>query len=692
MAMSREGGVAPNGSGRQRGVAIVGASDRSHWTSQALRNIERCYTGATWLVNPRRARVCDRPTIPSLASIDGSLEAVVVAVGAGSCPEVVAQAVDLAVQDIVVVSDGFAERGTAEGLALQQDLVAACGPHTRLYGPNCVGFADYRRGLCVVAEPVPDSVALGSISVISQSGGVMSTVMSSVLGDGGGLDWCASMGNAAQFDVAAAIDYVCDRGTTTALCMYIEALSDEDGRLKRAFAHAAAADITLVALKPGRTRRAARIALTHTASVVGNDAEADALLAEYGVIRVDSIEELARVAVLSRLRRPKSTGGVAIVGSSGGQAAIASDLAMQDGLNLAVLSDETRRFLSENAGPGSFLENPIDFVAPSQAKVGLVDMFEVIVQDQGVAAIIAPYSIIFPDYDSPGASSQQKFFLNVAKAVERTGMPMSLTSLGQVPWTPWVGEYKAANPDVLVMRGLAGTIKAMSRLFPADLDEAAVPHEEFWSGRVLGEIEGRRELSSFDVFLAPGVVLEASDQAKFLDGLQPPFIVKVDIEGVSHKAKFGGVTSNCVSREDVLSAASRMKDSINAAGIDDRHIAGTLVEEQVEGTEVLIGLTRSELGVFLTVSAGGAGAGSGTVGTTILVRTSPDRYADCCARYLPASLRDTEGFRSLVSSVSTLASAFESGALEKYESLEINPFIVTPSRALIADVLLVLPE
>jgi acyl-CoA synthetase (NDP forming) len=500
------------------------------------------------------------------------------------------------------------------------------------------------------------------------------------------------MGNAATFDVAAAIDYVCDRGTTTALCMYIETLSDKDGRLKRAFARAATAGITLVALKPGRTHRAARIALTHTASVVGNDAEADALLAEYGVIRVDTVEELARVAVLSRLRRPGSTGGVAIVGSSGGQAAMASDLAMQDGLNLAVLSDETRRFLNENAGPGSFLENPIDFVAPNQAKVGLVGMFEVIERDQGVAAIIAPYSIIFPDYDSPGASSHQRFFLNVAKAVERTGMPMALTSLGMVPWTPWIEEYKAANPDVLLMRGLAGTIKGMSRLFPAVLDETETAHEEIQSGRVIGEIEGRCELSSFDVSLAPGVVLEQSDRLTFLDGLEPPFIVKVDIEGVSHKAKLGGVTSNCTSLEDVLAVADRMKGSIKAAGIDEGHIVGTLVEEQVKGTEVLVGLTRSDLGSFLTIGEGGGGAGSGTAGTTILLPNSPDKYAESCARHVPASVRDTEGFRALVSSVSVLASAFESGALEKYESLEINPLIVTPSRAVIADVLLVLPE
>jgi acyl-CoA synthetase (NDP forming) len=688
MGVSREGSAAVNG----RGVAIVGASDRSHWTSQALRNIEGSYTGATWLVNARNARVCDRPTIPSLASIEGSLEAVIVAVGARSAPEVVAQAVELGAEDIVVVSDGFAERGTAEGAALQRDLVAACGPQTRLYGPNCVGFADYRRGLCVIAEPVPDPVKLGNISIISQSGGTLSTVMSAVLQDGGGLDWVASMGNAATYDVAAAVDYVCDRGTTAALCMYIETLSDKDGRLKHAFARAAEARITLVALKPGRTRRAARIALTHTASVVGNDAEADALLAEYGVIRVDTVEELARVAVLSRLRRPGSTGAVAIVGSSGGQAAIASDLAMRDGLNLAVLSDETRRFLIENAGPGSFLENPIDFVAPNQAKVGLVDMFEVIERDQGVGAIIAPYSIIFPDYDSPGASKQQQFFLSVAKAVQRTGRPIALTSLGLVPWTPWIEEYKAANPDVLLVRGLAGTIKAMSRLFPAALDETEAAHEETQSGRVIGEIEGRRELSSFDVSLAPGIVLEQSDNQTFLDGLEPPFIVKMDIEGISHKAKLGGVTSNCTSLEDVLAAATRMKASITAAGIDEGHIVGTLVEEQVKGTEVLIGLTRSELGSFLTIGEGGGGAGSGTAGTTILLPNSPDKFAEGCARHVPAPLRDTEGFRALVSAVSVLASAFEGGALEKYDSLEINPLIVTPTRAVIADVLLVLPE
>jgi acetate---CoA ligase (ADP-forming) len=676
-----------------KGVAIVGASDSSIWTGQLVHNLTTTgYEGAIWLVNPNRSVVCGMPTVPSLGDVGGDLDAVVVAVAPAKCPEVVSRAVELGARDIVVVSDGFSERGPdGAGGEAQEALVAACGPETRLYGPNGVGFADFRRNICAIAEPVPEKVGLGDISVISQSGGILSTTMAALLEDGAGLDWCVSLGNAAQFDLADAVDYICDRGTSQVICMYVETLADPTQRLRRAFARAAGLGIELVMLKAGWTNQSARIAMTHTASVAGNNAEVDAFLAALSVLRVETLEELTRVAVLARMkRRVKTMGAVAIVGSSGGQAAIASDLAHRDGLRLAVLTHETRSFLRESAGPGSFLENPFDFVGRVAAKASSVDLYSSILADPNVCFALAPYSIIWPDYHSAGGENHRASLETVAESAHRTGTPTVVVSLGQVPWTAWMKDFRSRHLDVAVVRGLAVTIKALSILFPAAEDEIRPDEQDIQHDleHVLGEMRGRELLQGLGLPVVDGRVCHNTDEVPgAVEALHSPLAVKFDIAGVLHKADVGGVTLNCLGLTDVTEAIARSFERLSNHGIAKERVLGILIEEQASGRELLVGLTRSEIGCFMTIGEGGTKAGRGTSARTVLLPVGELELQNTCNEFL-ADLAGRKGGAAMLDALQVLAHEFVSGGLADYKSVEINPFIVNERTAQIADVLL----
>jgi acyl-CoA synthetase (NDP forming) len=54
----------------------------------------------------------------------------------------------------------------------------------------------------------------------------------------------------------------------------------------------------VVALKVGRTEAAAAAALTHTGAMAGSDLAYDALFDRYGVIRVETLDELASSLLL----------------------------------------------------------------------------------------------------------------------------------------------------------------------------------------------------------------------------------------------------------------------------------------------------------------------------------------------------------------------------------------------------------
>ena len=112
------------------------------------------------------------------------------------------------------------------------------------------------------------------------------------------------------------------------------------------------------------------------------------------MIRADSLEELARVCVLAPMRRRGRGSGVAIIGSSGGQAAVASELSVRDGLRLAALTEETMAQVKAKTSPGSFIDNPFDLTGGSGVDQGL---FEAVYADSNVGFVLAPWNITFPD-------------------------------------------------------------------------------------------------------------------------------------------------------------------------------------------------------------------------------------------------------------------------------------------------------
>lgn len=672
------------------GVAVVGASDKNMWYGNFRANLRsNGWDGAIWPVNASSAEVGGDQAFVDLDSVPGTVRAVAVVLSKERCPEVVAKAVSLGVEDIVCVASGFSETGE-QGLALQQALVAACGPETRLYGPNGVGFADYRNSLCLVGQPMPTNRPNGSVSVISQSGALLNSIMSAVIEDGGGIDWGVSLGNGAQFGLARAIEHIVARGTTRSIAIYAESLGPDPAGIRGALTAARDAGVAVVMLKAGRSEVANKIAYSHTASVAGDDAQTDAFLRAFGVIRVDSLDELARVAVLAPRVKPSGGRGVAVVGASGGQAAVAGELAARDGLRLARLTDDTMRLVRSSTGPGSFVENPFDLTGGAAADDRL---FEAIYGDPEVGFVLSPWSITFPD-DGPGQAHNRPLVMRAVNAARASGTPTVISSLVNVPWTDWMLQVREENPHITIVRGIEGTIQALAKLFPVDDDAGPDPkaHDEApghdGADGVIGEVEGRALLAGLDLpFVSGEVCHEAESAAAAGRRIGFPVVVKVDVPGVAHKAKMGLVTVGCRDEAAVLDAVARARTSLASHGLDPDQISGILVQQMASGREVLLGFHRAAMGAFLTVGAGGVGAGAGSVASTMLLPTPTRDLGPAIAKAAGVPVT-SPGVKQAVDAVAALAEAFVTGDLQDYSVLEINPAMISPEACSFVDVLL----
>src|SRR4051812_25471623 len=104
-------------------VALIGASDSSHYHRQILGNMEQLGlpNDRAFLVNPRRATVLGRPCYPNIAAVPVPVDLALVATSAPVAVEVVEECGRAGVPAVAILTDGFAEAGP-EGRVRQQAL------------------------------------------------------------------------------------------------------------------------------------------------------------------------------------------------------------------------------------------------------------------------------------------------------------------------------------------------------------------------------------------------------------------------------------------------------------------------------------------------------------------------------------------------------------------------------------------
>ena len=174
-----------------------------------------------------------------------------------------------------------------------------------------------------------------------------------------GLSYLVTLGNEAMITAGHVLDYLVDDPGTRAVAVFMETVRDPE-TFRRAARRAAQAGKAIVVLKAGSSALSARTAAAHTGALVGDDRVIDAVFADLGVIRVDSIEDMlitaGAAAALGRLDRP----GIGIVSISGGACDIVADRADDLGAALPELAPATRDALAAIMPAYGTVQNPLD--------------------------------------------------------------------------------------------------------------------------------------------------------------------------------------------------------------------------------------------------------------------------------------------------------------------------------------------
>ncbi|MFJ6985134.1 MULTISPECIES: acetate--CoA ligase family protein [unclassified Streptomyces] len=669
---------------RPESVAVIGASDsegrpNTGVTRQLVDWAER--VGARLHpVHPTRVSVFGIPCVPSVAAVPEPVDLAVLLV-ADPLP-VIEELGAAKVRFAVVFASGFAETGE-EGAAAQRRLAAAVARSgVRLLGPNTNlnAFERFR-----------DDLDGPAIALITQSGHQGRPVFA-LQELGIRLSHWAPTGNEADLETADFLSYFAERPEVGAIACYVEGLKDGRSFLLAAD-RAARRGVPVVAVKVGRTETGARTAATHTGKLTGADAVVDAAMRQYGVIRVDGLDELQdTAALLARARRPVAD-GVAVYAISGGTGAHVADLATAAGLRLPRLSAarqaELHRWIPEYLDVANPVDNGGHPVGDERGR----KIIDALLADPDVGVLICPVTGPFP----PLSDRLVRDLVDAAEETEK---------LVCVVWGSPVGteaayrEVLLGSSRVATFRTVSGCLTAVRAFlghhrFTADyrspFDEAPrTPSPSFRKARMLmrpgqqlSEHAAKQLLRAYGIRVPREQLVTSAAAAVRAAGLVGyPVVMKASGARIAHKTELGLVKVGLTSASQVRDAYRELTDIARCEGVA---LDGVLVCQMVQrGVEMVVGVAHDDLfGPTVTVGLGGVLV---EVLRDTAVRVPP--FAEEQAHGMLAELRGRallEGVRGRppadVDALVEVVLRVQRMALElgdELAELDINPLMVLP--------------
>jgi acetate---CoA ligase (ADP-forming) len=689
-----------------RGIAIVGASaDAARPGGQTIRALQQYgFRGGVYPVNPKYPEICGYRCYSSLADIEGVCDLAVIALPASQVPRLIAQCADRGIRYAVVLGGGFREAGE-EGFKIETEMLRTARERgVRLIGPNCLGLVNLHTHAYAAFGSLtrPPQLAAGPVSVVLQSASFGMSIVIQCAAAGVGFRYVVTSGNEADITAPQLIDaYVDDPGTKVILA-YLEGVND--GRaLMRAARRALAAGKPLVILKAGNTEQGKRAAASHTANLTGEYDVYRAAFRQCGVIEVSDVQEAVDiVSCVTNGRLPQGR-RVAVIGGSGGAAAMFSDQADPVGLTIPPLADETMAVLKETLPGLSSLRNPIDYTAGyprAQQGLDFLRAFDALIRDPGIDQLAVMFAAAGRNQLQYGSEVLARIAATSAKPiVVFSGMSEALAPEG-------LASLRAANIPVLSSPKRVAIAMAKLADYSAALKRAAAPPDPEQQtapplpagATVLNELQSKALVAHAGVRVTRDRVLPLKPDLSHCSEIHFPVALKILSPNIAHKTDIGAVKLGIADAAALIAAAAEIVANAERAAPGAK-LEGLLASEMVSGgVETIIGVINDA--AFGPVVAVGLGGVLAEVLSDITYRVAPFDITE--ARAMLGELRARAIFgavrgRPALDADALAAALVGVGQLawhlrDRLAEMDINPVMVLPQgRGIVAaDALVVL--
>src|SRR5688572_29305976 len=343
---------------RPRSIAVLGATERAgtvgRTTCENLLKGE--YSGDLFAVNPARDSVCGIACFPTLSALPQPVEHVIFAVSDARIEAVLDEAIARGARAATLMSALVLENDHTPPLC-DRVLAKIRASGLVVCGANGMGFYNFAESVWACGFQTRMHARGGNVTYISHSGsGMCGIVDIEVRID---FNLVVSTGQELAVTMDEYLDFALDQPTTRVVGLFMETARNPQG-LVRAFEKAQQRKIPIVALKVGRTELAAKLTVSHSGAMAGDDAAYRALFDRYGVQRVHDMNELATALIMFAQPHPVAAGGLVSIHDSGGERQLLIDLAHDAQVPLTQISSATTNKLVSLLDPGLPPVNPLD--------------------------------------------------------------------------------------------------------------------------------------------------------------------------------------------------------------------------------------------------------------------------------------------------------------------------------------------
>ncbi|MDH3337453.1 MAG: acetate--CoA ligase family protein [Gammaproteobacteria bacterium] len=674
---------------------MVGASGRTASLGEwSLNNLLRGgYAGDIYPVNPGYEELQGLRCYASLDDVPEVPELVIFAVGDQNIEASLDQAIAAGVPAAVIMSTLVLDDDDSPVL---RDRVRAKIESAGMLvcGANGMGFYNVRDHVWACGFDSAMHAAPGNVALISHSGSGMSGLID--CDERLRINFAVSTGNELSVAMDEYLDFVLDLPETRAVGLFIETARNPAG-FRAALEKAAQRRVPIVALKVGRTEESARLTVSHSGAMAGDDAAYAALFDCYGVQRVYDMDELATTLILFAELHPVGEGDLVSLHDSGGERQLMVDLADDAGVPLTRLTSETVAALEEILDPELPAVNPLDAWSRGGPDAGqqMTRSLTAMLQDTGAAL-----GAVIHDR-APDGKIYTSYLGYMQRAHAESGKPVALVAARQGTGYD-EAVVTSTHAGFPVVDGVPVFLKGVRALFAyrdfllqdagmtidVNVATAAQWLERLRDGGTFGEAEALGMLADFGLATTPAEL--AMDERSLLAAAARvgfPLALKTAARGVVHKLDQSGVVLGIETEERLLDAyadiSSRLGPEVTVATMAD------------EGIEMLLGSELDpQFGPVVLIGFGGIYAEMLQDITFALPPFSAQHARRCVDRLklrpmldgvrgTPAA--DVDSFCEVAATFSAIVDVLRDVVSE----VDVNPVIVHKSGCTIVDALIV---
>lgn len=587
-----------------RSVAVIGASaDSRKTTGRPITYLmKHGYAGKVYPVNPKAERIGDLPCYASIADLPEAPDVAIVLLGAARAHEAVRELAERGTTAAIVLASGFGETGE-EGVSRQLALMQAKG-QMRILGPNTIGLVNLTDRIILSASAALEMSGFeaGAVALVSQSGGILGSILSRGAARGINFSKLISTSNEVDLELSDFVEYLANDPTTQVIALYVETIRQPE-RFRQAVEIARAAGKSVVAYKVGRSEAGARAAISHTGAMAGSDRMYDAFFKQIGVIRAEQFNDLLDICSALTTNRVLKGKCIAVLTSTGGAGTLVADSLGVTGFETPSPDAMTAKTLRDlQKGDEAALDrNPIDVTLAGLDPVLLRGIIRAVLASplyDALVVVVGSSSLAMPDLvadairDCLGDSNKPILTYvsphapHVVKVLEGRGIPaflnpescavafkaMETVSLSLPTFTPLL---KAQDPPILT--GRAGA---------------------------LNEFEASQLFGQYGIHCAQTQVVNTAQEAvAAAQKLTGPVVLKVLSSEILHKSEVGGVRLG-LTIESLPQAFDQMvRDVRTYAGLN---ATSFIVQPMLRApAELIVGMHKDPLGTALMVGMGG---------------------------------------------------------------------------------------